>query len=306
MTVPASPLDLDDRNLYPLHKDKDVPETSLQELIARYLRDAIHAHAPHWFVTGNVCVYWERGNFAACCAPDVFVVTEPLPEARPRVYQLWRDPPIRFVAEIVSRATGGDEESIRLPQYQDFLRVPEHLYCDPERGILRLRRLGPAGYDEVSPGPGGRLRSEQLGLEFEMDAEGFLWVYTPEGERLLTHDEEVLRRHEAEARAREGKPERRRRRRVPRKRAGGAGQRKRGRAKRAGSAGQRNGRHEKQKPALAQKQPSEKSWSGNSPCFAPNSLRAIRKRPGPRSSARGPRSLPIDPYSVTGRACGAW
>src|SRR5687768_3652465 len=101
MAIPASPLDLDDRDLYPLHRDKDVPETSLHELIVRYLRDAIHGFAPQWFVTGNVCVYWERGNFSACCAPDLFVVTEPMPEARPRVYHLWRDPQIRFVAEIV-------------------------------------------------------------------------------------------------------------------------------------------------------------------------------------------------------------
>jgi len=87
-----------------------------------------------------------------------------------------------------------------LPKYRDSLRVPEHLFYDPEGIALKLRRLGPAGYEEVTPDAQGRVRSEQLGLEFGLDADGFLWVYTVQGERLMTHEEEVLRRRAAEAR----------------------------------------------------------------------------------------------------------
>jgi Uma2 family endonuclease len=202
MTLPLSPVDLDDRNLYPLHEEDDVPEIPFHERVVRYLRDAIAAFAPHWFVTGNACIYWERGNFRDYAAPDVFVVKEPLPEPMPRVYHLWRDPPVSFVAEVGSRSTL-EEETTRLMRYRDRVRVPEHLFFDPDSLELRLRRLGPSDYEEVAPGPNGRLRSEQLGLEFELDTRGFLWVYTPEGERLMTHEEEVARRREVEALAAE-------------------------------------------------------------------------------------------------------
>lgn len=203
MASPLSSPDLDDRNSYSLYPEADMPETFLHERVCRYLRGAIATFGRHWSVTGNVCIYRLPGNIEPPIAPDVFVVKEPLPEPEPRVYLFWRDPPINFVAEVASRSTVQDEEGIRLAKYQDNLNVPEHLYYDPERKLLKLRRLGPAGYEEVAPDHRGRARSEQLGLEFGLDEEGFPWAYTLDGERLMTHEEEGLRRQEAEARAAE-------------------------------------------------------------------------------------------------------
>jgi len=201
MTTHLTPAAVDERDLYPLHEEDDVPEIPHHEQVVRYLRDAIGAHGPDWFVTGNVCIYWEPGNHEAYAAPDVFVVRAALAQPDPRVYLLWRDPPIVFVAEVGSRSTSQDEEGVRLERYRDVLRVPEHLYLDPERKELRLRRLGPGGYELVAVEPNGRVRSEQLQLEFEVDEDGFLWVYTPDGERLLTYEAEAELRQEAEARA---------------------------------------------------------------------------------------------------------
>jgi Uma2 family endonuclease len=203
MTIPLSPPDLNDRNLYSLHQEANVPETSLHERVVRYLRYAIEAFRQGWFVTGNVCIYLKPDPTSAPIAPDLFVVKEPLPETDPRVYQIWRDPPISFVAEVASRSTFQLEEGVRLEKYQDSVRAPEHLLYDPERQTLKLRRLGPRGYRVVSPNARGRLRSEQLGLEFGLDEDGFLWLYSPDGERLMTHEEEVIRRQEAETRAQE-------------------------------------------------------------------------------------------------------
>jgi Uma2 family endonuclease len=201
MTTDLTPAAVDERDLYPLHEEDDVPEIPHHEQVVRYLRDAIGAHGPDWFVTGNVCIYWEPGNHEAYAAPDVFVVRAALAQPDPRVYLLWRDPPIVFVAEVGSRSTSQDEEGVRLERYRDVLRVPEHLYLDPESKDLRLRRLGPGGYELVAVEPSGRVRSEQLQLEFEVDEDGFLWVFTPDGERLLTYEAEAERRQEAEARA---------------------------------------------------------------------------------------------------------
>jgi Uma2 family endonuclease len=203
MTTPLTPAAVDERDLYPLHEEDDVTETPQHERLVRYLRDAIAAQVPGRFVTGNVCIYWEPGNYEAYAAPDLFVAQAALSYPDPRVYLSWQDPPLVFVAEVGSRSTSQDEEGVRLERYRDILRVPEHLYFDPERKELRLRRLGPVGYEVVAPEPNGRLRSVQLQLEFAVDEDDFLWVYTPDGERLLTYDAEAQRRQAAEAHAAE-------------------------------------------------------------------------------------------------------
>lgn len=63
-------------------------------------------------------------------------------------------------------------------------------------------------YEEVPPGPDGTVWSESLRVRFGYDGEGFLRVYTPDGEMLRTHAEEnaraeaeAQRRAEAEQRA---------------------------------------------------------------------------------------------------------
>jgi Uma2 family endonuclease len=201
MAVPLAPLDLlDDQNYYPLHEEDDVPETPPHERRSRYARDAIETRFPHWFVTGNVCIYWERGNTQKYRAPDLFVVKEPLTEPVTRVYQLWRQPPVAFVLEVANRSTFRQDEEPKLEIYQEQVKAAEYLHVDLDRKQKRLWRLGPGGYVSVAEEPNGRLRSEELGLEFDLE-DGTLQIYTPEGERLLSHEElEAQRAEEARGR----------------------------------------------------------------------------------------------------------
>jgi hypothetical protein len=53
----------------------------------------------------------------------------------------------------------------------------------------------------VPPRPNGRLRSEPLDLDFGIDENGLLRIYTPGGERLRTHVEAEQERLEATQRA---------------------------------------------------------------------------------------------------------
>ncbi|MBI3946560.1 MAG: hypothetical protein HY321_11620 [Armatimonadetes bacterium] len=70
------------------------------------------------------------------------------------------------------------------------------------RQELHLYRLREGSYREALPDERGRLRSETLGVWFGVEDAGWLRVYTPEGEVLLTHEEAEKARAEAEARAR--------------------------------------------------------------------------------------------------------
>lgn len=191
-----------ERDLYPIHEEDNVPETPLHRRVITYLHDVVSAHRPEEFVTGNVCIYWERGNFQCYVAPDLFVASGLPADPDARVYLIWEDPAIRFVAEIGSRSTRRIDEGAHLPIYADVLGVPEHLFADVETGAMRLRRLGSGDdYEVVPPQPNGRLRSEQLELEFEIADDGFVWAYTLDGTRLLIYTEEHRERREAEARA---------------------------------------------------------------------------------------------------------
>lgn len=200
MSSQVSPARADERDSYPIHEEDDVPETDPHERQVRYARDALQACFPDRYVGGNLCIYWEPGNRRRYIAPDLFVARGLLAEPRPRVYLLWHDPPVSFVLEVISRETASKVEKNR-GIYRRYLQVTEVLEVNAEQHQVQLLRLGPAGYEAAAPEADGVLRSQELGLEFALDENDFLWIYTPAGERLLTYEEESQRRAEAEARA---------------------------------------------------------------------------------------------------------
>lgn len=209
MATRAPTLDVDDRDYYPLHEEDDVPQTHRHFRGVHDLYTALATRFPDRFVSGDICVYWARGDTTRYVAPDVFVAAQPLAEEDPSVYLLWKDPPIVFAAEIGSRSTFRSDTGPKLETYARDVKAREYLYADPPRGDLRLWRLEPNGYVAVALDENGRLRSAELDLAFALE-DGFLRVYTLAGERLRTSEEserqleeEARQRQEAEARAAE-------------------------------------------------------------------------------------------------------
>jgi hypothetical protein len=202
VSTQVSPSLIDERDSYPIHEEDDVPEIDPHERQVRYARDALQAAFPDHYVGGNLCLYWEPGNRCRYIAPDLFVARGMLAVPRPRVYLLWQDPPVSFVLEVISRETAAKVAKNR-GIYRRHLQVAEVLEVNADRHQVQLWRLGPAGYEAVAPEANGRLRSQELDLEFELDGDDFLWIYTPAGDRLLTYEEENQRRTDAEVRARQ-------------------------------------------------------------------------------------------------------
>jgi Uma2 family endonuclease len=193
MAIRTPTLSVDDQEYYPLHEEDDVPETPPHEATARYVRDALAVRFRDWLVTGNVCIYWERGNTRDYRAPEVLAVKEPLAEPVRRNYQLWKQPSIAFVMEVGSRTTLRKDVGPKVELYEAKIRAREYYHVDLDRGVQRLWRLGATGYEEIAPEPNGRLRSQELELEFVLEADGLLRIYTLEGEPLLTHEETAER-----------------------------------------------------------------------------------------------------------------
>jgi hypothetical protein len=203
MATRVSPSPIDDREFYPLHEEDNVPEIPFHRRQVGYLDAALRARFPGWFVTGNVCIYWEPENTSRYAAPDLFVVKETLAEPEPRVYLVWQDPPVAFVVEIGSRSTFRADEGPKLEIYGGEIRAAEYLYSDPPKGDVRLWRLGTAGYEPVAARANGRLQSVELGLEFGLDEDCFLRAYTLEGEPLRTPEEAEQYTHAVEQRLQE-------------------------------------------------------------------------------------------------------
>src|SRR4051794_35623459 len=139
-----TPIDArDDPENYPIHEEDNVPETVVHEDVARYLRDVLSLHVRDGWVSGNVCCYWIRDDYATYLAPDVFLVEGQMPEPPPRVYLKWMHGAMRLAIEVGSRSSLRRDEGPKLERYAEGLRPREYLYFDADHGRAQLHRRGP-------------------------------------------------------------------------------------------------------------------------------------------------------------------
>lgn len=192
---------------YPESDGKPMGETDVHIDAMIYLREALRDHFrddPQIYVAGNMLLYYEEGNPAACVAPDVFVV-QGVAKGERRTYRLWDEgQPPAVVFEITSRGSRLEDLGTKRAVYA-MLGVREYFLYDPLGEYLRPSlqgyRLQEGEYQRLLPGAAGEFISQALGLELRLE-HGRLRVFNPAtGERLLTPAEALLaRRTEAAAR----------------------------------------------------------------------------------------------------------
>src|SRR5947209_5867888 len=189
---------------YPETDGKPMAETDVHIDALIYLREALRDYfrdAPQVYVAGNMLLYYEEGNPAACVAPDVFVVQGVAKRER-RTYKLWEEgQPPAVVFEITSRGSRLEDLGTKRVVYA-MLGVREYFLYDPLGEYLRPPlqgyRLQEGEYQRLLPGGEGELVSQVLGVELRVEA-GRLRVIDPA--RLLTPAEaQAARRAEAAAR----------------------------------------------------------------------------------------------------------
>jgi Uma2 family endonuclease len=194
--------------LYPETDGKPMAETDVHIDVLIYLREALRDHfrdAPQVYVAGNMLLYYEEGNPAACVAPDVFVV-QGVAKGERRTYRLWEEgQPPTVVFEITSRGTRLEDLGTKRALYA-MLGVREYFLYDPLGEYLQPPlqgyRLQEGEYQRMSPGGEGELASQELGLELRPE-EGRLRLVNPAtGAHLLT-PAEVQAAWRAEATARQ-------------------------------------------------------------------------------------------------------
>ena len=182
------------------------------------------APRPDVYVSGDLFIYYEEGNRRARVAPDVFVVLG-VPNHNRMTYKLWEEGEVpAFVMEVASISTWRHDERRKAVLYER-LGVREYWQYDPTGKYLgrylKGQRLVGGVYkpQPVLESLDGALtlRSETLGLDFQVKGEEMRFRDFATGRDLLTlreqcsahrAAEERLEREAAARRTAEGEAER--------------------------------------------------------------------------------------------------
>lgn len=191
---------------YPTRDGRPIGETELhRDLLIDLIRtlQICGADNPHFYVSGNLLMYYEQGNKRKHGSPDVFVVPDlPRGKAQPRDYYLvWeegRTPAL--VIELTSKSTRKEDLNKKFRLYREVLRVEEYFLFDPYAEYLKPPlqgfRLSRGRYVRIKP-IDGRLPSQVLGMHLERNGSQ-LRLYNPVTSGWLPTPQEVLAHAEAE------------------------------------------------------------------------------------------------------------
>ena len=180
---------------YPESDGKPMAETDLHrdemyDLIKAL--DRRYRDAPDVYVSGNLFLYYVKGDPRAVVAPDVFLV-KGVPKGSRRIYKLWEEGrPPSLVIELTSDSSRDEDltkkklcyERLGVEEY--FLHDPYQDYLDPS---LQGFRLVNGRYQRIAPEPDGSLRSLTTGLLLRTEGKKLRLVDAATGEPLPWSEE---------------------------------------------------------------------------------------------------------------------
>jgi Uma2 family endonuclease len=204
IAIPEPPV----RNGYPTSDGRPMAETDRHRLLMIDLQQALQdwfADDPNIYISGNLLLFYEKGNKRRHVSPDIFVVFGIANHERPN-YLLWeegRGPNV--VIELTSSSTRKEDTNKKFKLYQDVLRVPEYFLFDPFGDYLQPRLQGyrlVQGKYRPMPVKGGQLLSRQLNLILE-PVEKVLRLVDPDSRQRIPTRAEARRAAEQAKRAAE-------------------------------------------------------------------------------------------------------
>lgn len=197
---------------YPEDDGKPMAESDQARYYLTYATEVLKVHFQYFsdaYISGNLFIYYEKGNPESVVAPDVFVVFG-IDNHQRRSYKTWEEnnKTPDFVLEITSKATRSKDQGAKKGIYA-FLGVQEYFQYDPTGDYLNPQLQGlkliddnyfPIETNSLADGTVS-LTSEVLGLELRLKS-GEMRFYNPTtGKTLLTYEEESAARKEAEVKA---------------------------------------------------------------------------------------------------------
>jgi Uma2 family endonuclease len=191
----------DNRINYPTSDGRPMGETDLhrQDMLELIESLKLFYESQRVYVSGNLLIYYERGNKRKHVSPDVFVVKGIDPHPRDN-YLLWNEgkgPDV--VIEVTSASTRKEDVDRKYKLYRDVLEVREYFLFDPRSEFLNPslqgHRLVDGRYIDMEV-VSGRLPSDELGLHLEQHGSE-LRLWDPNTDRWLPTPDEARRQADA-------------------------------------------------------------------------------------------------------------
>lgn len=180
---------------YPSSDGKPMAETEYHRDLMIYFISALiefFDENPDVTISGNNLLYYVEGNPHKSVSPDCYVVFNVDKRLRD-LYKVWEEgktPSVVF--EFTSKTTRREDTEKKRPLYEQILKVDEYFLFDPTEDyldpILQGYRLTDGVYSRI-PLVDGKIRSEQLGLEFVPDGKLLRIIHPDTGQPLLTRKE---------------------------------------------------------------------------------------------------------------------
>lgn len=183
--------------VYPTSDGKPMAETDVHRNLMVDLIETLQdwcAADPMTYVSGNMLLYYEKGNKRKHISPDVFFVRG-IPKHDRDYYLLWEEGIApQMVIEVSSSSTKSEDTRKKKALYRDILKVQEYVLFDPRQEYLKpsfqFFDLVDGEYLQVEP-TNGRFRSQVLGLELYRDGWALRFVEPATGKTLPTRKEHI-------------------------------------------------------------------------------------------------------------------
>jgi 23S rRNA pseudoU1915 N3-methylase RlmH len=210
MTLAAQPAYLEEENIYYPNTDgKPMADSDSQRKPLTYLVEALDYYfrkKRHVYVSGDMLIYYQKGNPRLSVAPDVFVAFG-VPKHERDIYQTWLE---GKAPDVVIEITYRKDENEKPKLYQN-LGIREYFQYDPTgdylQPALRGRRLDEKGsYQDMTVAQleegAISLTSESLKLELRLENDR-LRVFDPKTKKYLFSYSEAMDFSQEEAKARQ-------------------------------------------------------------------------------------------------------
>jgi Uma2 family endonuclease len=210
------PPDLETKEVFYPDSDGQPLESEIHRDLMHELIGAVKWHfrdRPDLYASGNLFIYYEKGNPRKSIGPDFFAVRG-VPKHRRRVYKLWEEGKgPELVVELTSPTTYVEDLETKRERYEqlgvleyfifDPLVEPDEPHFEPQMRGYR-RRGGRFELEEPRRLEGGSLslHSEVLGLDLVGRDDRVGWVDPSSGEPLLVPQKAVEALEEEKRRAR--------------------------------------------------------------------------------------------------------
>lgn len=194
-----------EKPFYPESDGTPMAETDLHRKLMLEIIFALNhffRNDPNVYVSGNLFLYYVKGDPRKNVAPDVFFVRG-VPKGDRRVYFLWEERVApQVVIELSSQHTFKEDVFKKFHLYQK-LGVREYFIFDPTSDYIKESpligfRLEDRDYVEMEL-KDDRLHSDELGLDLVIVENRLRFLDPLTGKFLLTPDEEADARMRAEA-----------------------------------------------------------------------------------------------------------